>query len=57
MFDIAKERGSNRYYVCVGKVRIGPMLKDKKTAARKAATMNGMTLKEFMRVRKDHANT
>ena len=56
MFDIAKERGTNRYYVCSGKVRIGPVMKDKKSAARRAAEMNGMSMKEFMKARKENAD-
>ena len=52
MYDITKERGANIYYVTYKGERVSAPFKDKKAAARLAAKMNGMTMKEFMKARK-----
>ena len=54
MYDITKERGANIYYVVYDGERVSAPFKDKKAAARLAAKMNGMTMKEFMKERKQN---
>lgn len=52
MYDIVKQRGTSLYYVTHDGEKISAPFKDKKAAARLAAKMNSMTMKEFMKARK-----
>lgn len=53
-YTIMKEKGSSRYFVCrVGDSKPIPgTYGNKKRALHKAANMNGMDYKEFMKIRR-----
>lgn len=52
MYDIVKQRGTSLYYVTHDGEKISAPFRDKKMAARMAAKLNGMSMKEFMKARK-----
>lgn len=54
-YTIAKEKGSNRYYVCLvgDKTPIPGTYGDKKKAIKMAARSNGMDIKSFLKARKE----
>ena len=55
VYTVAHEKGSSRWYVCKPgeeNVPLSPRWKTKKRALRKAAEMQGLDLKDYMRVRK-----
>ena len=54
MYDIVKQRGTSLYYVTHDGEKISAPFKDKKMAARMAAKLNGMSMKEFMKARKEN---
>lgn len=55
VYTVAHEKGSSRWYVCKPgeeNVPLSPRWKTKKRALRKAAEMQGLELRDYMRVRK-----
>lgn len=54
-YTIAKEKGSNRYYVCLvsDKTPIPGTYSDKKKAIKTAAKKNSMDVKSFLKFRKE----
>ena len=54
-YTVSKEKGSNRYYVCrVGEenIPLSSRFTAKKKALHKAAEMQGLEYKQYMRIRR-----
>lgn len=54
-YDILKEKGGQYYIIHNGQTLPGTY-GDKKTVTKKAAHMNGLTVKEFLKIRKNTHN-
>lgn len=55
-FDVQKIRGTHNWVVVHSGNVVPFTVGDKRTALKMAATMNGITLKEFLRIRKGDKN-
>ena len=55
-FDIQKIRGTHNWAVVHNGVVISSTVGDKRHALKKAAAMNGITMKEFLKIRKGGNN-
>lgn len=51
-FDVQKIRGSSNWVVVHNGVAISSTVGDKRHVMKKAAALNGITLKEFLKIRK-----
>ena len=55
-FDVQKIRGTHNWVVVHNGAVIHSTVGDKRHVLKKAATMNGITLKEFLKIRKGDNN-